>query len=201
MLLLRPPARDAFAAIFGLRFAFEFFVERFVVVVETKSNDHFLRKRRIGVTMKTTSRRCRQFCKNIRLVQKNRIIIRKSRLIFFLKRKRISIFLRHRRINLVFAHGQKQQIAIIAHARSAQMRVRETQNFVIRIVIPSASVPTFGARIGRQLNHAERNRRAWKRMSMPPVPIKGLTWRVKKSAFGRSGVCCCCANKLPLPIK
>ena len=69
------------------------------------------------------------------------------------------------------ARRHHQHIAIIAHARSAEVGVRKSVDKAVFVVIASAAIPTvIDAGIGRKLHHAERPNRPWKGMPMSARP-------------------------------
>ena len=60
----------------------------------------------------------------------------------------------------------EQYIAVIRHSRSLQMRVRESVNNAIAIMITTATVPSVETRIRTQLNHSKRSSCSGKGVSM-----------------------------------
>ncbi len=72
------------------------------------------------------------------------------------------------RIQKHFAHGwHEQDVAVIGDAGAAQMCVTEAVDDRIGVVVTGAAVPAGESRVGAELDHAKRPRRAGKRVAMP----------------------------------
>ena len=111
--------------------------------------------------MKTDTSCCGQFGRKYAIVHFDGIISRLQLFRFDVKRL-IFVLLKIRLAD----RRHKQNVAIIGNSRAAQMRVRKTVNRRIGIMITRTSVPIINARVGRELHHSERHRRARKCVSV-----------------------------------
>ena len=80
----------------------------------------------------------------------------------------------HRMIVLTAHGGHQQHIAIITATRSTEVRVRESVNGGIGIVITGTSIPLKDARVGARLNHPVGYHCARIGMSVPPRTDKRI---------------------------
>lgn len=78
-------------------------------------------------------------------------------------------------IQLRFADGgHEQDVTVVRHARAAQVRMGESIDHRIRIMISAAAIPAGEPRVGRKLHHAERQHRPGKRMTMAAGADEGV---------------------------
>ncbi len=96
-----------------------------------------------------------EFDKNISIVKSNGVIARRSSFILVLKASGFATGWK-----TVIYKWQQEDVAVIGDAGAAEMRMAETVDFRIRVVITGATIPTCEPCIRAELDHAERNDRA-----------------------------------------
>src|SRR5262245_23370272 len=75
----------------------------------------------------------------------------------------------------VFIHRRQQQdVSVIRNARATEVSVTEAVDHRIGIMITGATVPTREPCIRTELDHAERHRRAGKRVAMSACTDEGI---------------------------
>ena len=107
----------------------------------------------------------REFRGNLRVLQQHAVIARHRQLIGMGEPRSIALA-RGAGFELDLAdRGHQQHVTQAAAAGSGQMRVAESANGAVGIMIAGAPIPALDRRIGAELNHAKRHDRA--RISMP----------------------------------
>ena len=119
--------------------------------------------------MHADARRGGEFDENVSVVEPNGVVAGRSSFILMLKASGFATGGKP----VVYAR-QQQDVAVIRNAGAAEMRVRETVNFRIRVVITGATIPTSEPSIWTELDHAERNDRAWERVAMSAGADEGI---------------------------
>src|SRR5690349_13877478 len=108
--------------------------------------------------MHSGARGRREFDEDVAVVQPHRIIAGRR---FFI------LMTEARSRSCMVADGRHQQdIAVVGNTGATEMRVAETVNNRIGVVITRAAVPTRQSRVRTQLDHAERHDGAGKRVTV-----------------------------------
>ena len=130
------------------------------------------------VAMYADSSCCGEFSLDVEVGEYNRVVARRSLFVPMIE-CRFGVD-----VQRSYARHQ-QDIAVVRNARSTKVRVTESEDRVVGIVITGAGVPTFNSCIGTELHNAERQSCTWNSVVITVRADEGIdmVYHVLRNAY------------------